>query len=419
MTRPEAAAVPVMLRLMALPLLMLATLSQSYIDLEIQIRGMEMPWVDLCALLLLGLGFSSLWMDAREGHGPPLPGIRGYSLFLVASVLSIGLAMEPEIALHHVLRKPLFFYLAYGVGVAWWISRGLSSRALTWMLLSWAASTALVSLAHSSGRILSGDGLWHQAVEGLSPNHKAITVALAGGLPLLMGLRLKRRLEVQLRTGILALAALAIIASASKTAILTGAMGLSFYWPRNQPLIRRPRLVLAGLGIGLLVAYYSPLFMQSNAMLDAARSRHSLNERALEMFASNPLLGAGSGMGPHYEQVTWPHYRVNGVDTHGVIQKIASETGLLGLAGYGLFMSSTGMVLLRRRRKESDAISQAALCTWATLHTNLLLSTEVLSPTHWLPFAVAWGMAHRIPIGHDANPDGPHLSPPTGRRLHL
>jgi O-antigen ligase len=163
------------------------------------------------------------------------------------------------------------------------------------------------------------------------------------------------------------------------------------------------------------VAYYSPLFMQSNAMLDAARSRHSLNERALEMFASNPLLGAGSGMGPHYEQVTWPHYRVNGVDTHGVIQKIASETGLLGLAGYGLFMSSTGVVLLRRRRRQSDAISQAALCTWATLHTNLLLSTEVLSPTHWLPFAVAWGMVHRIPICHDEDPDGPYISPPTRR----
>jgi len=400
-------------------LLAIAMLTQSYIDLEVHIpvasRTLNIPVVDLCALLLLVLAIVPILRETRRGHAPSLPGPKGYALFVAASLLSITMAMEPQAALYHMVRKPIFFYLAYGVAVSWWVARGTSPRVLGWLLLAWACSGSIISLASSIDRIQAGASLWHQGIEGLSSNHKAVTVALSGALPLLISIGRDKGLVSLLRLPVVLLACAAIVASASKTAMITGVLGVGLCWPRHRPISTRPKWVVGALVLGTVLAYYAPLLLESRAMMDAARSRHSLNERALEMFTRSPLVGSGSGMGVHYEQVTWPHYRVNGVDTHGVIQKVASETGLLGLCGYGLFVGSTGMVLIRRRREIGDDSSKAAMGTWLTLHANLLLSTETLSPTHWFPLAVAWGIAHRITPEYNANLDGPHISsPPRG-----
>ena len=53
-----------------------------------------------------------------------------------------------------------------------------SLRVLHALLLGWVVSCASISLISSFDRIRDGDALWHQAVSGLSPNHKALAVAL-------------------------------------------------------------------------------------------------------------------------------------------------------------------------------------------------------------------------------------------------
>jgi hypothetical protein len=267
---------------------------------------------------------------------------------------------------------------------------------------------ALLSIATSLGRLFGGDGLWFRPVAGLTPNHKTFAVAMAGALPLIVQLLDSKPGDSWRINGIWAraaqcsfgLALIAIALSASKTAYLTTLVGLGLFWPRPnatispiRPLSLRPRWVVPTLCLGLLLAYYAPVLIRSKAMLDATRSRHSLNERAWEMFNYQPLIGAGSGMSTEIELITFPHYRVNGVEAHGVIQKVAGETGLVGLFGYGWFMFST-LGALRRRARHEDGLGQAAIGTWVTLHSNLILSTEVFSPTHWVPFAICWGIAH-------------------------
>lgn len=411
--------IPWWIRGLGMPLFAMALLSQSYIDYQLDVsfgpRTFNLPVADLCALTLLVLASPFIWADAHQRSTMPLPGIPGYALFLVACVMSIGVSIEPAESLHHVLRKPLFYYLVYGIGFSWWVARGIHPSALTWLLLIWATTCAGLSLISSVDRIATGGALWHNAIDGLTPNHKALTVALAGGLPLLLSVPTRTKSLQWGRMLAFILVGLAIIASASKTAIVVGLVFIGLLWPRQRPFSFQPKRLLLCMGIGLGLAYYAPLWMKSKAMLDAARSRHSLNERSLEMFAHNPLFGSGSGMGVHYEQVTWPHYRVNGTDTHGVIQKVASETGIVGLTGYALFAGGTGWALLRRRKQWEDPNSTAALGTWITLHISLLLSTETFSPTHWVPFAVAWGIAHRIPHSRHARSNGPYLPPPKRR----
>ena len=366
-------------------------LAQDLIDLELTAPigawQLNVPLADLLALLLLLLALPRLLRERI-----PWPGAVGAGLLLLACLLSLHGAIAPAEGLHTLVRKPLFCYLAYGVGLAWVVARALPSTALRAGLLGWVGLTAGLSIATSVARIASGDALWFAVIMHITPNHKTLAVALAAGLPLLRAPALG---EGRLSRFFIGLALVAIALSASKTAWLATLVGAGLYWPRARPLCWRPALVLPLLAIGLALAYYAPLIVDSRAMLDAARSRHSLDLRAWQMFAAHPLVGSGIGMNVLIEQVTFPHYRVNGVDAHGLIQKVGSETGALGLTGYLLFLGAVLRDLRLRWTGGLGAPAYTALATVITLHFTLLFSTETWSMTQWIPFAVAWGIAHR------------------------
>lgn len=381
---------------------------QAFIDLEWAVDlgpwHMNAPLADLLAAGLIPIGLT-LW----RGTPTPLPGWRGYALFLLACLGSLATANDLGTAAHHLIRKPLFLYVAYAVALPV-IVRRAPDRLVAAGLLGGVLATCAVSLITSVGRIAAGEALWFQTIEGLTPNHKTLAVALAAQIPLLLALptllpALPPRLT-RLRWPALALLLLTLAGSASKTAWITAFFALAWFVPRGRPLATRPRLLAPLVVVSLALALYAPLLIGSKAMLDAARSRHSLNVRAWEMFARHPLLGSGTGMNVVEEMVTFPHYRVNGVDAHGVIQKVASETGLAGLAGYLAFVVATGLPLLRRARQEGSAgPAWALLATFGALHLNLLLSTETLSPTHWAPFALMWGLFWRTaPATADPEP---------------
>lgn len=398
--------------LVILGLVGVVILTQALIDLEVALDlgawHANAPVVDLAALALLPLAAWG-WLRRRT----PLPGPRGYALFLLASVLSLLAALHPAESLHHLVRKPLFLYLAYGLGLAWAVARAVPRAHSRMLLLVWAGGTGALSLGTSLARIAAGNTLWFSTIEGITPNHKTLAVALAGALPLVVGAASELRGREARPAGLaLGLALGAIALSASKSAWITTALALGLWWPRGparRPLSLRPRLVLPVLVLGFALAYYAPVLVGSKTMLDAARSRHSLNVRAWQLFEAHPFVGAGSGVSTQVEMVTFPHYRINGVDAHGVIQKVGAETGLLGLAGFGWFALATGAGLRRRWDGRRVGLSYGAAGTWLTLHLNLLLSTETFSPTHWVPLALAWGLSQRPPDPPD--PAGPHRPP--------
>ena len=375
----------------------LILVTHGFIDLEWALDlgrwHMNAPVADLVAMALLPVGVALAWRGRL-----PLPGWHGYLLFLLACAVSVGAAISQGEALHHLLRKPLFLYLAYGVSLSAVIRQMGLRGALSAGVLGFAVVTAGVSLASSVTRIGAGDALWFQPLAGLTPNHKTLAVALSAWVPLLLHLaeaegspRFRRASQATL-----ALVGISVLASASKTAWITAAFGLAWRFPRARPLGSRPRLVLPALALSLGLALYAPLLLSSKTMLDAARSRHSLNVRAVEMFSQHPLFGSGTGMNVLHEMVTFPHYRVNGVDAHGVIQKVASETGLVGVAGYLWFVLAMGATLRRvSAATGSDGLDRALLGVFLGLHLNLLLSTETFSPTHWVPLAICWGLVAR------------------------
>ncbi len=402
-----------MSRLLVGALVAAVLLTFPYIDLAVNLdlfgRHLDTPWADLAGTALIGvvLGLVALGAGAGPRNAPTLlaglrpPGPLGYGLLVAVGLLALATNAVPDrgAAAWFLLRKPIFFYVAYGVALAWAVANVVPRASLRRLLLATVTVTALISLATSVGRIAAGNTLWFAAIEGLTNNHKTLAVALSPLVPLILALR-RGRVDL----GVAALATVAIACSLSRTAWISTAAGLTVLvvW-QNRTLAAR-RLVLVGVVVlGMLAALYGPLLTRSNAQLDAARSRHSLDKRAWTLLAEHPLLGMGGGANVRVELQTFPHYRVNGVDAHGVVQKVTSEYGLVGFAGYLAFV---GAVALRLRRGAPVATAHPnglapahlGLGLWAcflALHVNLLLSTETFSQTHWVPLGVVWGLARR------------------------
>ncbi|MCB9777309.1 MAG: O-antigen ligase family protein [Alphaproteobacteria bacterium] len=397
-------------------LLALVLLFHPYIDLGVALPlplpggatwDFDAPLSDLIGMALAPAALLLVLARGRPWPGPP--SAVGWGLLLLACLLSLCNALDPSSSLHHLFRKPLFVYLVHGIGLSWAVARLVPPRRTLSLVVAACGVLATVSLATSVVRLAGGDALWFQPIAGLTPNHKTLAVCLAGWVPLLV---LAGRRRIPTATPVLMLAVVALFLSASKTAWLGGLLAAACFLPAARPWIGRPRRILpiAALAVGLMVL--SPVLMRSRAMLDATRARHSLNVRAWRMFQDHPLVGSGTGTSTQIELVTFPHYRINGVDAHGAIQKIAGETGALGLLGFGLFVGlSVGR--LRRRSREDQATHSAlsptgslaygGLATFIVLHGELLLSTELLSPTHWVPLGTAWGLA----MAHGDDSQGP------------
>lgn len=351
------------------------------------------PVADLAAMLLAPLGALVLAL-----HGVPAAARSawrtaaiGYAVLLAVGLVSALLGADPPAALHEWARKPLFFGLVYGVGLMGWLLLAGRHEAVRGLLLTAVAMCALISLASSAGRIVAGDTLWFQAVGGLTNNHKTLAVAMAPALPLLWGWS-GGPPDRWTRT-IVGLGALALLASMSRTAWISAAAASAFFilW-RGRPLASRRATVPVVVLLGVLGATYGPALTGSLAQLDALRSRHSLDKRAWSLFVESPVVGASPGHSVRVEVSTFPDYRVNGVDAHGVVQKLGGEYGLLGLAGYATAVVALGMALRRRH--------QSGTGEWpgfVALHVNLLLSTETFSQTHWVILALVLGRGLRDP----------------------
>jgi O-antigen ligase len=385
-----------MLGSVVLVLVAAVILTQDLIDFELSLDlgpwHANAPAADILALVLLPLTLVAI--RARGERWPAAPAPIAYALFIGASLLSVSTSVAPAESLHHVVRKTTLLYLSYGIGLSFAVARVVPPRIVYRATVAYAIAMAVLSLGTSALRVAAGDALWFDAIKGITPNHKTLSVALAAWVPWL-ALGSEEHGWRRASRAALGLVAVAILASVSKTALITLLIGAMLLVPRERPLALRPKVVLPLLGGAYVLSLLAPLILSSRSMLDAARSRQSLNVRAWEMFLRHPISGSGSGSNVFYEMVTFPHYRVNGIDAHGVIQKIASETGILGLAAYVSFVVLATRGLWRRWDRQPLGAGYPELATWALLHLNLLLSTEAFSPTHWIPLGIVWGSSVR------------------------
>jgi hypothetical protein len=360
-------------------------LTWPYIDLGVALPlpgwDFDAPLADLAALVALPLG---LLLLLRSRTVPP--GAWAWALFLGLGLVSALRSDALGSSLHEWLRKPVFSVVAYGLGVTGVVAGLARTNGLRALLLVAIALCAALSLFTSVGRIVAGDTLWFAAIEGITNNHKTLAVAVAPALVLAWGWR-----RDGWTVGVVGLGAVALLASMSRTAWIAAGLGACFYlrWDGLTLAARRGLLPVLAV-VGFLGATYGPIVTQSLAQMDALRSRHSIDKRAAELFLDHPVLGAGAGANVRFEAQTFPDYRVNGVDAHGVVQKVASEYGTLGLLAW---LGATLLVAAHIRARHTDGDGRWP--AFVALQANLALSTESFTQTHWTIYAIVVGLAMR------------------------
>jgi hypothetical protein len=289
--------------------------------------------------------------------------------------------------LHTLVRKPIFLCLAWRVGFAECVRRGAiggRTRSTLQGLSVAALLCAALLFGSSVARIGSGEAFWWRAIEGLTNNHKTLAVFLAPLLPLVSLVSWPAAAAI----------GVALVLSWSKAAWVTALYGLGWV-----VLPRRVRAwsLGAGAAIGLLAMAALPYLARSVEQIDSLRSRMSLNKRAIAMFWDHPWVGYGAGSNVRYELSTFPDYRVNGVDAHGVFAKLISEFGGLGLCAW---LVANGAIALRFSRAtcggaRASRLDDAIWGCFLALNLNLLTSTETFSQTHWAILGLLTGLSAR------------------------
>lgn len=346
------------------PFLVLAVVTEAFVDLRVRIGRVDPPLADVAALLAV------LW--AR-----PIPRIRGagfFALFLAIALLSLWNHPAPLDGLWWLLRKPVF-----AVAVFFWALPGMpldrAGLAKLGTLFVWPAALLVIGV---SARLWWNG--WYgtpEAIFALTNNHKAIAVALAPWAALLWALREDVPRSWRAWTiGGAGLAVFAVFFAVAKAPMLV----VAFAFAAQAVLARglRPAVLLGLVGVVLtaaVAATWLPWLLGNPYMADALDMRRAIDARQWDMFNAHPWLGHGAGL-----SVDFPTVRGRGLDAHGIVQKLAGETGILGLAAYAAFV----VALVKDTAKLAPPLFVFAL----SLHLNLLFSTEAFTASHGVPLGL-------------------------------
>ncbi|MCK6526157.1 hypothetical protein L6R50_00865 [Myxococcota bacterium] len=362
----------------------MAALSQVFIAWEWSLGPLSAPLADWGGVLLVGLFPLCVAAGVAPRRLPPAPAAA--AVFLAVVGLAAATAPEPGPSLHEWARKGVFNYLAYGAALAAAVSvlpeRG-ARRGVAAVVLALAAMSVVTSLDRVA-RFGPGEV---RAIGGLVNNHKTLAVALAPQLPLALWAWRGESRGAWRR--IAALGALllpaAVVLSHSKTAMVVLAVAVAL--DRLRARGARRLVLAAAVALPLVLAAVGIGWLGGERQRDATSARHSLDLRAWELVQTRPLLGHGPGASVRHVAEDWPHLRVNGVEAHGVLQKVAAEAGLAGLLAWG----ALALALLRHLARGPTAALDAGIL----LHGTLLLSTEAFTASHWVPLGIALGIASR------------------------
>ncbi len=120
-----------------------------------------------------------------------------------------------------------------------------------------------------------------------------------------------------------------------------------------------------------------------------------LTQIAYEVFQTSPIVGGGAGTFLDRVGSTRVFLLEYGdpLDSHGIIQKLAAETGILGLAAFAVFVSLAGWLLWRGVREiETKPMRRAALFVSLGAFGAFayqLFNTDYWTGVMWLPLGFA------------------------------
>ncbi len=290
-----------------------------------------------------------LWIRRHDRNWKPrFPLARSYAALIGAHLLSAfsPLGPDPVLVFKFAMRPVLFCYLAFvALPVNFIRSRrrligSLSVMSFVGLIAALNGAISLFFVDATSQFIRRAHPLPVFGVPLLGDNHNllaelfVVTVFMTLALTLLVkSARMKRLLYAsaifQFAMGLLTF---------SRTGWIVFALQAFFLAvvEYRQVLRRYASAILAGILIVLPLGFVMVSISHSNVAQSSDSTRLALLEIAYEVFQTSPVIGAGAGT--FVDLVGSAHvFRVeygDPLDAHGFIQKLAAETGIVGLLAY-------------------------------------------------------------------------------------
>ncbi len=364
----------------------------------------------------------------KRSWKPWLPLVQPYTALVIAHILSAFSAVLPDpiLVIKYSLRPVLFAYISSVVIPVNFIRT--RQRLMTVLLITSAvgllfAVDGIRSLLTWSG----GDGFIYRArplpILGFLPigqNHNVLAELLLTTFPFVLAWGLLHK-DVQ-RERLSAYAALVMVVVASLTfarsAWITLACQMLFLgvtvWRDKIKKHWKQVIKIGALSIPIMI--YMMVLSLSPGVQGSTDARAMLSGIALQLFASEPLIGVGAGTFVDRVSHTWifTYEYGNAMDSHGIFQKVLAETGLIGFLALLWVMFALVRMLItasKTLRRGSDDWYIFTLCMTSVLGAWIyqLFNTTYWTPKLWLPVGLTLA-AGRIFLSRQATRDPDFLT---------
>lgn len=374
--------------------------------------NINVPYVDLVAMSLFAaliVRTLIVWLGRLEGERiknfvylKQFPGWKYFILFFIASGLALWHNADLLLGLKYLLRPILFFYLMFVVAPTNVI---VNKKVLEKTIKVLVVSSLITVVIGILSLILSGSGFFLRSMQpitiwGFNPlggNHNAVAEVLLVGFPMALYLYFTAR-KIKSR-GWYVLLILAIIAILLLTFSRSGWLALLLqllllYFAYYGSLINRQTGLLMFMVVVLvLLAAYFVVWDKIQDLEGANSSRWLMTSVAWYHFLQHPFLG--NGLNSFNELVGGTYvYQVefgDPLDSHGFLQKLMTESGLLGLISFLSLLGFFFVQYLKHYFRTDNQHKIVALCFVLMLVGVVffqLFSTSYFLVKMWLPISV-------------------------------
>jgi hypothetical protein len=373
-----------------------------------------------------------IWREKDKGWKPWLPLGLSFAALVGAHMLSAlaRYAPDPILVIKYSLR-PVFFAYLFSVVLP---VNFIRSRARLFTSLAILSGVGLFFALDGFRSLFAWDegfSFLYRArplpILGFSPigeNHNVLAELLIFTAPLTLALGLLSysphvKKYTYWASGLMSLIALLTFARSAWIAVAVEVVLLSLtIW---RPFIKRHlSSVVLGAVAFLPLLGYMVFFSLTPGVKSSTGARTMLTEIAFFLFRESPLIGSGAGSFVDRVSRTQAYVMEYGtpLDSHGILQKLAAETGLLGLLAFAVVVCALALLLfsfLRQLRKGTSEHTALVFLSVAVAGSFVyqLFNTTYWSPKLWLPVGIALA-AGRVLAERQAARDPDFLTSPYG-----
>ena len=385
----------------------------AFTDLQIYLPyGLNFPYVDLVGMItLFAIGIRYLYkmtFDNFRLEKKHIPAMIFAVLFVCASMLSVYNSFYTLYSVKYVLRPLLFMYLVYVLVLVNGLTTKKQIKTMLWVMWSvgvFASIMGLFSLFmldHTSIPRVTPFYILGYAPFGL--NHNLIGETLVALIPLSILLVYWTRNEMMqkmlvLSTMVFTAIALLTFSRAAWLALLVQA-GLFILLLFYKHLRNVLRVVLVVGIIVLPLVFVMVNFLGSYTVSSSTESRMDLLSITKSEFLNHPIIGSGPGTFIFLVGADrWFEMRHGApLESHGIVQKLIVEVGLLGTALFGLFFYKLYSIVkdVYVKLKEQSIEKTALALMMISVAGNIvyqLFNTSYFNAKFWLPVGLIIAMA--------------------------